>query len=217
MQYMLREQSMGKSVSRLGLVVGVHVILGVALIATLNRTPTVSIAPPSITLVNPPRPPEPLQPPEPEARREITKANLSAARTVIVPPIDIAIEIPPSADNVSVMPILTALSDSRDLLSATADGVALAPVASNLGIACPNAAQVQSNMRYPTQAIREGIEGDVIVRFVVAGTGEIKNVAIVSSSNRVFNNVATQAVQQFGCRGQGRDVAVEAPFTFRLK
>lgn len=214
MQYMLREQSIGKSVSRLGFVVGVHVVLGAALIATLNRAPNVNIVPPSITLVNPPRPPEP---PQPETRRELTKANLSSARTIIIPPIDIAIENPPLDDVVSVTTALTTPADSRDSLSTTTDGAVVAPIASNLGIACPNAAQVQGNMRYPAQAVREGIEGDVIVRFVVAGAGEIKNVAIISSSHRIFNNVVTQAVQQFGCRGQGQDVVVEAPFTFRLK
>ena len=214
MQYMLREQNMGKSVSRFGFVVGVHVILGAALIATLYRAPSVMNAPPSINLINPPRPPVP---PQPETRREITKANLSTPRTVIIPPIDIAIENPPVTDAIFVTSTPTTPFDNRNSSSITTDGAAVAPIASNLGIACPNAAQVQGNMRYPAQAVREGIEGDVIARFVVAGAGEIKNVAIVSSSNRVFNNVVTQAVQQFGCRGQGQDVVVEAPFTFRLK
>ena len=71
-------------------------------------------------------------------------------------------------------------------------------------MACLNAAWVQANMRHPTQAIREGIEG------------EIKNVIIINGSNRVFNNVVTQAAQLFGCRDQGQDSMVEAPFTFRL-
>jgi periplasmic protein TonB len=214
MQYMLREQSIGKSVSRLGFVVGVHVILGAALIATLNSAPSVSIAPPPINVLNPTQPPKPMPP---ETPREMTKANLSTARTIVIPPIDIAIENPPVTDAISVTPTLTAPSENRDSLSTTTDGAVVAPIAANLGIACPNAAQVQGNMRYPAQAVREGIEGDVIVRFVVAGGGEIKNVTIFSSSNRIFNNVVTQAVQQFGCRGQGQDVVVEAPFTFRLK
>jgi periplasmic protein TonB len=214
MQYMLREQSIGKSASRLGFVVGVHVILGTALIATLNRAPSVSIAPPSISVLNPAPPPKPIPP---ETPREITKANLSTVMPVFVPPVVFAIENPPVADPVFTTTTPTTPSDDRDLSPAKTDGAAVAPIAANLGIACPNAAQVQGNMRYPAQAVREGIEGDVIVRFVVAGAGEIKNVTIISSSNRIFNNVVTQAVQQFGCRGQGQDVVVEAPFTFRLK
>jgi periplasmic protein TonB len=218
MQYTLREQSMGKSVSRLGFVVGIHVMLGAALIATLNRAPSVSIAPPPISVLNPTQPSKPTPP---ETPREMTKANLSTVRTIVIPPIDIAIENPSVTDAVSVTATPTTPSENRDSLSTTTDGAVTAPIAANLGIACPNAAQVQGNMRYPAQAVREGIEGDVIVRFVVAGgvggAGEIKNIAIASSSNRIFNNVVTQAVQQFGCRGQGQDVVVEAPFTFRLK
>jgi periplasmic protein TonB len=214
MQYLLREQSIGKNVSRLGFVVGVHAILGAALIATLNRAPSVSIAPPSISVLNPTQPPKPIPP---ETSREMTKANLSTVRAIVIPPIDFAIENPPVTDAVSAIPTLTAPSENQDSLSTTTYGASVAPIAANLGIACPNAAQVQGNMRYPAQAVREGIEGDVIVRFVVAGGGEIKNIVIASSSNRIFNNVVTQAVQQFGCRGQGQDVVVEAPFTFRLK
>ncbi len=214
MQYMLREQSIGKNVSRLGFVVGVHVVFGAALVATLNRAPSVSIAPTSISVLNPVPPPKPIPP---EAPLEMTKANLSTARTIIIPPIDIAIESPPVTDAVSITPAPTTPSDFRESSSTTTDGAAVTPIASNLGIACPNAAQVQGNMRYPAQAVREGIEGDVIVRFVVAGAGEIKNITIVSSANRIFNNVVRDAVQQFGCRGQGQDVVVEAPFTFRLK
>ena len=76
--------------------------------------------------------------------------------------------------------------------------------ASTLGMACLNAALGQGNMRHPTQAIREGIKG------------EIKNLTIINGSNRIFINVVTEAAQQFGCRGQGQDAMVETPFTFRL-
>lgn len=214
MQYMLREQSIGKSVSRLGFVVGVHIVLGAALIATLNRAPSVSIAPPPISVLNPAQPPKPIPP---ETPREIAKANLSTVQPINVPIPVFVVDHPPIVDTIFATPMPTTPSDLREPSPPTTDGASSAPIAANLGIACPNAAQVQGNMRYPPQAVRDGIEGDVMVRFVVTGAGEIKNVAVVSSANRVFNNVVTQAVQQFGCRGQGQDVVVEAPFTFRLK
>jgi periplasmic protein TonB len=214
MQYMLCEQSIGKSMSRLGFVVGVHVMLGAALIATLNRAPTVLNAPPPISVLNPKQQSKPIPP---ETPHEITKANLATVQHISVPIPDFVVDHPPVVDTIFATPTPTAPPDFRDSSPPTTDGAVVAPIASNLGIACPNTAQVQGNMRYPAQAVREGIEGDVIVRFVVASTSEIKNVTIVSSSNRIFNNVVTQAVQQFGCRGQGQDVVVEAPFTFRLK
>ncbi len=214
MQYMLREQSIGKNLSRLSFVVGVHVMLCVALIATLNRVPSVMNAPPPISVLNPVPQPKPIPP---ETRREITKTNLSTVQPINVPIPDFVVDHPSVVDTVFATPVPIMPTDIRDSSSLPTDSTSPAPTIANLGIACPNAAQVQANMRYPAQAVREGIEGDVIVRFVVAGAGEIKNVAIVSSSNRVFNNVVTQAVQQFGCRGQGQDVVVEAPFTFRLR
>ena len=214
MQYMLREQSIDKSVSRLGIVVGVHIVLGAALIATLNRAPSVSVTPPPISVLNPKQPPKPIPP---ETPREIATASLSTVQPINVPIPVFVVDHPPMVDTAFATPTPSTPSDLRDLSSAITNGAVVAPIAANLGIACPNAAQVQGNMRYPAQAVRAGIEGDVTARFVVTGSGEIKNIAIASSSNRIFNNAVTQAVQQFGCRGQGQDVMVEAPFTFRLK
>ena len=85
-----------------------------------------------------------------------------------------------------------------------------------LGIACPNAQRVREEMRYPAVARREGIQGDVMVRFVVGVAGEIKNISILNSSNRALSNAAVSAVKQFSCAAQGRDVTVEVPFSFRL-
>ena len=94
-------------------------------------------------------------------------------------------------------------------------GTTAAP-AGVLGIACPNAQRVREEMRYPPSARREGIQGDVLVRFMVGIAGEIKNINIISSSNRALSNAAVSAVKQFSCAPQGQDVAVEVPFSFRL-
>ena len=85
-----------------------------------------------------------------------------------------------------------------------------------LGVACPNAQRVREDMRYPVAARREGIQGDVLIRFVVGVSGEIKNINTVSSSNRALSNSAVAAIKQFSCAGQGQDVLVEVPFNFRL-
>ncbi len=217
MQYMLREQNIGKSASRFGLVVGIHVILGAALIAGLNRVPNVSKEPPPISLINADRKMDRL----PEQKPQSVSATLASAKAIVVPPVDIEIEkssaIDTTSPNLEPKQLLDFGSESTsDAATAKGSSESLSTPAV-LGIACPNAALVQGNMRYPTQAIRDGIEGDVTARFVVGASGEIKSISIIESSNRVFNNVVTHAIQQFGCRGQGQDVVVEAPFTFRLK
>lgn len=167
-----------------------------------------------VSVLDPTPPPKPITP---DTTREITNAHLSTVQPINVPIPDFVVDDAPIVDTVFAMPTSTAPPDFRDLSPPTVAGASSATVAASLGIACPNAAEVQGNIRYPAQAVREGIEGEVTAHFVVTGAGEIKNVAIASSSNRIFNNVVTQAVQQFGCRGQGQDVVVEAPFTFRLR
>lgn len=217
MQYVMQERSFGKNVSRIGLVVGAHVIFVGALVANLNHMPKFTGEPPPIDYVKI----SPVTPEKPKAEppRPIEQKHKPVIERTTVPLPDVHIDHPAVVETITATPTNTTQNEPRDPSPpTTADsGVTIAPTASNLGVACPNAAQVQSGMRYPALAAREGLEGDVTARFVVTAAGEIKNIAIVSSSNRVFNNVVTQAVQQFGCRGQGQDVVVEAPFTFRLK
>ena len=58
----------------------------------------------------------------------------------------------------------------------------------------------------------------MLIEFTVTGDGQIKNVEIKSSSNRVFNRAALAAVQgRLTCEGQGQDVRVQAPISFRLR
>jgi len=44
-----------------------------------------------------------------------------------------------------------------------------------------------SSIVYPREALKDGIEGDVVIEFTVGANGQIKDVVIKSSSNRVFN------------------------------
>jgi protein TonB len=90
------------------------------------------------------------------------------------------------------------------------------PAVVNIGIACPNHLDVRAKTPYPPQASRLGLSGDVLVEFTVKPGGEIGDVAVVRSSNSVFNNAATTAVAQLRCIGQGQAVKVRVPFVFKL-
>jgi len=72
-------------------------------------------------------------------------------------------------------------------------------------------------VNYPVQARLDGLQGDVLARFIVGAAGDIRNVQIIRSSNRVFNAPVLAAVKQLNCVAQGQDVAVEMPFWFRLE
>jgi periplasmic protein TonB len=85
-----------------------------------------------------------------------------------------------------------------------------------VGVACPNSQSIRENMRYPLQAQRAGLQGEVEVEFTVSAAGVISGESIVSSTNRAFNSAALLATRQFKCVGQGQDVKVKVPYSFKL-
>ena len=85
-------------------------------------------------------------------------------------------------------------------------------------VVCPNYVEVMSSIAYPREALLDGIEGEVLIEFTVTADGQIKNVEIKSSSNRIFNRTALTAVQsKLACQGQGQDVRVQAPVSFKIR
>ncbi len=95
-------------------------------------------------------------------------------------------------------------------------GIGVGQGAPNLGVACPNSLQIRSEITYPEQARRDKLEGSVLIEFTLMADGSIKDIDILSSSDRVFNNVSVSAVRQFVCASQGSDVRVAVPFVFKL-
>ena len=95
-----------------------------------------------------------------------------------------------------------------------------APVAAvappSVGIACPNSQEIRTNIKYPVQARKDGLQGEVLIEMTIAANGEVKDVEVKSSSNRAFNSVSISASRQFKCNGQGRDVRVQVPYSFKL-
>lgn len=211
MEYVLHRRSVGQSLVRLVLVVGVHIVVISAIVTTLNQARiAIRKTPPAIEYILPV-----LEPKKPEPIKEI-KAHKATMATPLVTPPEILIVNPPIAvETVTVPPSGDAkTSDPGPVIAAS--GSDAKPVSGSVGVACPNSADVRSALRYPKQALRDGIEGEVLVRFIVGTDGALRDVHLVSSSHRVFNNAVLSAVQQFNCVGQNRDVAVEVPFSFKL-
>lgn len=85
-------------------------------------------------------------------------------------------------------------------------------------VVCPNYVEVMSSIAYPRDALLDGIEGEVVIEFTVTANGQIRNVDIKSSTNRIFNRAALTAVQsRLTCQGQGQDVRVQAPVSFKIR
>jgi len=85
----------------------------------------------------------------------------------------------------------------------------------------PQERGIRASPVFPSEMKRQGISGDVVLRFVVEIDGSTSNITIVSSSNREFETPAIQAVQKWRFRPgrkAGKDVRtnMQVPISFTL-
>jgi len=157
------------------------------------------------------KPPPPDLPPPPP--------KLAAPPPPFIPPPEIPVAPPP----VAPVNTITVTSTEAPPAPQTIVPVAAVPAPAapaqprSVAVVCPNVQQVKAAIKYPREAQLDGIQGEVVIEFTVAGNGEVKDVAIVKSSNRVFNRVSMTAVQQLWCSAQGQDVRGSWPIGFRLE
>jgi len=216
MDFAQSQRNPGRHLVGLGAVVLLHVIIVYALLTGLARKVVEVVKAPLqvkvIEEVKPPPPPDLPPPPPPK---------LAAPPPPFIPPPEVQIATPPP-----VAPTITAVSNQappeptlpREVPQPAPVAAAPAPPArAQIGVTCPNWGEIKGEIQYPKQAIQDNIQGDVTIEFTVGPGGEIKDPVIVKSANRVFNAVTMKAVQRLRCVGQGRDVKVQAPFTFRLE
>lgn len=82
---------------------------------------------------------------------------------------------------------------------------------------------ISSNLRYPTIAAENGIQGKVYIRFVVSATGEVKDVMVVRSLDPYCDKEAIRVINSLPKwipgRQNGRNVPVyyTVPITFKLQ
>ncbi|WP_234085125.1 TonB family protein [Azonexus sp. R2A61] len=183
-----------------------HIILVYGLMNGLGRKVVeVLKSPLEVSIVEEIKPPPP-PPPPPKVVRQIPKtsappppAYVPQTETVVqapVPPITTTAEVrpePPPAPPAPPAPVQ--------------------PAQVNISVACPNYQSIPIDT--PKQALRLGLSGQVTAEFTVGAAGEIRNIAIVQSSNSIFNAPVTAAIARYRCIGQGRDVRVRVPFVFR--
>lgn len=189
-----------------------HVILGFVLLSGLgSRVVEVLKKPLDVAIIEeiktpppPPPPPQKIVPPLPK---------VVAPPPPFVPPPEVRVEAPP-VHNV----IATSSKPDPDPPPVPAARPApAAPPVLSVGLACPNHMEVRNRLPYPAQAQQMGLSGEVLMEFTVTASGQINDVALVKSSNRLFNSAAANAVNQLRCNGQGHDVRVRVPFVFRME
>ncbi|MDD2662183.1 MAG: energy transducer TonB [Dechloromonas sp.] len=191
-------------------VVVFHVLLVYALANGLGRKVVeVLKAPLDVALIAEVKPPPPPPPPKLVPLRQKSSAPPPPA---YVPPTETQVQAP--------TPPITTTSERRPEPppappAPPAPEAPARPAQVNIAVACPNHRSVPVDV--PKQAIRMGLSGQVIAEFTVAASGEVKDIAIVQTSNTIFNQPAINAVSRYQCTGQGRDVRVRVPFVFRTE
>ena len=82
---------------------------------------------------------------------------------------------------------------------------------------------VVSNLMYPKKARRKGIEGRVIVKFIVERDGEVSDVKVVKGAHPMLDDEAQRVVESMPAflpgmqRGKPVRVSYHLPFNFSLK
>ena len=210
MGYAEQQRQPGKHAVGIGVVIILHILLGWALASGLATKAVRIILPETeaVIIVDKPKPPPPpLEPPPPPKQVVVVQT--------FVPPPEVQIQQqlqPPVIQNTTVVaPTVFAPP------TPPAPPAPIAPPAPvSVGIACPNSQQIRSDIKYPTQARKDGLQGEVLIQATVGANGEIKDVEVISSSNRAFNSISINSVRLFKCNAQGRDVRVQVPFSFKL-
>jgi protein TonB len=83
-------------------------------------------------------------------------------------------------------------------------------------VVCPNYSTVMGDLAYPRDAERAGIEkGEARVQFTLGPNGEIKDVKTLSSTHPIFSRASLRVVGEYKCQGQGKDVVVTVPFSYK--
>jgi periplasmic protein TonB len=204
MGYAEQQRQPGKHAVGIVVVIILHILLGWALASGLARDVARIVLPVTETVIieekkKPPPPPKTVvvqqtfvPPPEVQIQQQNIPPPVISNPTPVAPPV---FERPaPPAPVVQTAP----------------------PAAVSVGVACPNSQEIRTTIKYPTQARKDGLQGDVEIEFIVGTSGEVKDVTVISSSNRAFNAVSVNATRQFKCNPQGGDVKVRVPFSFKL-
>jgi protein TonB len=162
----------------------------------------------------PPPPPEVVVPPPPK---------MEAPPPPFIPPPEVQIATPPPP-----VPTITATTPTPPpaptVMTPVAPPVVAAPAAPaapavvSAAVVCSNFSTVMGDAAFPKDAVRQGLDrGEATVLFTLSAAGEIKNVQVERASNPIFGRASARVVSDFKCQGQGRDVQVRVPFSYKLE
>jgi periplasmic protein TonB len=195
-------------------VVLLHVLVVYALVTGLARTVVEIVKGPIDVKVieevvkKPPPPPEVVPPPP----------KLAAPPPPFIPPPEINIAPPPTpAPAISAVTQEAPAGPQAPVIQKPVEAAPPQPAVRSARVACPNYVEVMSSISYPREALKDNLEGEVVIEFTVNASGQVKDPVIKSSTHRAFNRASLAVVDRLSCQGQGQDVRVQAPIGFKLR
>lgn len=196
------------------LVVVLHAVVAYVLLTGMaNKVVDVIRQPIEARIIEEIKPPPP-PPPPPRVIPLPQPPKVVAPPPPFVPPPDVQVQTPPSTEHtISVQSTNAAPSAPA---APVAPAAPPAPQVASVGVVCPNSTQVRSSIKYPREAQRDNITGDVVVIFTVGVDGAVKDLQVSKSAAPSLDRAAENAVKQFNCIAQGREVRVQVPFSFKL-
>lgn len=202
----------------IGVAVVFHIALIYALVSGLGHKLVVAITEPIETkLIEEVKPP----PPPPKEIELPPPPKVVPPPPVYVPPPEVRVQAPQTQPTIAAQ-----VSDTppppapppQPVAAAPAPPPAPAPAPKPVtaSVACSNYAQVMGDAGFPREATRLGLEeGRAVIQFTLTANGEIRDVRALSASHPSFAKGAMRLVSEYKCAGQGRDVEVQVPFTFK--
>jgi protein TonB len=213
MNYAEQQRNPGRHAVGITVVVLLHVLIVWALVSGLARTVVEVVKGPIDVKVieeiikKPPPPPEVVPPPP----------KLAAPPPPFIPPPEINIAPPPTqAPTISAVTQEAPQGPQAPVIQKPVEAPPQ-PAVRSARVVCANYVEVMQSIVYPREALKDNLEGEVIIEFTVTASGQVKDTAIRSSTNRVFNRASMAVVSQLSCQGQGQDVRVQAPISFKLR
>lgn len=208
-----------------GIAVAFHLLLGWGLMNGLGRAVIQAINKPiETTLIEEIKPP----PPPPAKVIELPPPpKFTPPPPAFVPPPEVQVAPPPTPGPVIAAtapeppaapppPVAPRVEAPAPPAPPASPAPPAPPARIEASVACSNYGKVMGDAAFPRDAVRAGLEeGSALVQFTLGPTGEIKDVKALQATHPAFARGATRIVAEYRCAGQGQDVVVQVPFTFR--
>ncbi len=202
--YAQRERNPARHLPSITMVIVLHLALGYALVTGLARKVVeVMKAPIETKIIEEMKKPPPDAPPPPPPK-------LATPPPPFIPPPEINIQVPIT----QVAPTITTVTTTPP---PPAPPVVAPPAPPQPAVRKEYKALTRVEVPYPRAALQQGITGRVVAHVVVAPSGGVTEVRIISSTNRLFDREVIRALSQWRYNPEPVGFIGEYELVFNLK